>query len=435
MTTTTMKTKIQTTSSTKVKTSTGSRGTKFLILFMRNYKPTGDLTIYITTDKETEVEIRSSQNLNANIKSSVDRTINIASSSMVTLPHDLTCGYMEIEPKGLILQTSELSTVTIFDSLFHDTNDETLIIPTNKLSTKYIVSSTEPWDTQWDFSQFAFGALYDETTVNVFFKMNDNSRVNLFGRTYGNGDVFSINLQRLETFQIRHTTDLSGTFITSTKGIPVFSGNRCQKLDSRAGCDHMLTQLPPTNELDYQYIVPPFYNNARTLIQVISENMTFVKHSTGNKLSRFRLNRKEFKNLTVASNETTVLVSEKPILVTGFAMGSHTYDCYMTVIPGVNQFVDYYKITIPDGYKENFISVILPIKSTNYLRINGITADNFTRVYQNYALLKTTFNIRTFEVQKGTYIVTTTDDSKFALIVYGHRSNDGYGFAGNFVLP
>ncbi|XP_062587885.1 uncharacterized protein LOC134249571 [Saccostrea cucullata] len=197
----------------------------------------------------------------------------------------------------------------------------------------------------------------------------------------------------------------------------------------------MVTQLPPTNEIDTEYIVPPFYNNDGTLIQVLCENSSSINSSVGNSVSNFLLNEKGYKNIEVTSNMTTVIESDQPVLVTAFGMGSKSnrYHPYMTVVPGIHQYLDYYKIIVPEGYQENFICVIVQSQSLNNLRINGFSASHYTSVYQAAVTLTKHFSIRIFKIQSGTFVLSTTDASQFGLIVNGHRINDGYGFAGNFV--
>ncbi|XP_056003477.1 uncharacterized protein LOC130049633 [Ostrea edulis] len=394
--------------------SVGSRGTEFLILFMRNLFSVGSLTIYVASDRKVMVDISSSPELDATIKSAVDRRLNITHDSKFTFPPTLACQDGTVEPKAVIVQTSELSVVTIFDSFDRATNDGTLIIPTNKLSKKYFVSSTQPYSSSPSlYSQFAVGALYNGTDLNVTFKMKDKSPMSLLGDTYRDGDVFSLTLERLETFQIGHTTDLSSTVITFSKPVAVFSGNRCNQLKS-SSCSHILTQLPPISELDNQYVVPSFYNNTGTLIQVISE---------------------KYKNVEVTSNEITVLLSDRPVLVTAFGMGTpyggneinNNHDSYMTVIPGVHQYLNYYKVVVPGGYDENFLCVMISSEFLKSLRINGYTVDHYEKVYQGYAVVEKRFLVSTFKVQNRSFELTTLDKSHFGLLVYGHRRDDGMG--------
>jgi hypothetical protein len=198
----------------------------------------------------------------------------------------------------------------------------------------------------------------------------------------------------------------------------------------------MVTQLPPVSEFDKQYIVPPFYNNDGTLIQVISEGQSSVRYSVGHNVTTLLLHAAEFNNVEITSNEIAVLSSSHPVLVNGFGMGSAVSmnDPFMTVIPGVHQYLSYYTVFVPDGYEENFLCVIIPSGSVKSLRINGENVDHYETVYQSSVVVEKNYQVSTVKVGKGSYELATSDNSAFGLLVYGHRSNDGYGFSGNFVL-
>ncbi|XP_062587882.1 IgGFc-binding protein-like [Saccostrea cucullata] len=347
---------------------------------------------------------------------------------------ELSCDYLSTESKAVLVQTSELSTVSIFDSFYETTNDGTLIIPTDRLSTKYLVSSTNPYGlSEYYLSQFAVAALYEETNVNITFKMKTSTSISLLRGTYEDQDVLTTTLNKYETLQIMHTSDLTGTFIESSKQIALFSGNRCQRLKIRA-CSHMVSQLPPTTEFDKQYIIPAFYGKLGTLFQMIRESQNSIKINEGRNSSTLHMNEKEFMNIEVTSVETTTVESDNPVLVTGFAMGSRNNDPYMTVIPGVNQYVDYYNVVVPDGYVNNYICVIIQQKYTNYLKINDSSTDHYKTVRHSSLSFETTYSIRTFEVDSGPIVISTTNNSTFGLIVYGHRVYDGYAFTGNYLL-
>lgn len=161
---------------------------------------------------------------------------------------------------------------------------------------------------------------------------------------------------------------------------------------------------------------------------------SYVNTSTGKNISTLHLNDHEHQNVKVFSNEITLLNSDRPIMVTGYAMGSSTNHPYMTVIPGVHQYLDYYKFVVPEQYRENYLCVIIPTESSNNLHINQLPIGQFNTVYQRSVVSsRKTFSVRTIRVQEGVYTLKTTDQEPFGLIVYGHRHADGYGFAGNFV--
>ena len=117
-------------------------------------------------------------------------------------------------------------------------------------------------------------------------------------------------------------------------------------------------------------------------------------------------------------------------------MGSNTADPYMTVIPGLRHYLAYYKIIVPENYTDNYLCVIIPRQSIGNLRINNLSVNDFTTAFQSEQRSSgKTYNIRILSVSGGVYVLKTTDQVGFGLLVYGHRHRDGYGYAGNFVLP
>lgn len=198
----------------------------------------------------------------------------------------------------------------------------------------------------------------------------------------------------------------------------------------------MVSQLPPIDQFDNEYIIPSFYDNSGTFIQIITPLQNDIRIHTGTNTTMWHLIEHKYKNFEIASNETTTVHSTHPVMVTGCAMGSYTNDPYMTVIPGINQYLDFYKIVVPDQYRENFICVIIPNESLFNLRINNMDITHFKSVFKHsLEFLGKEFSIRTIRVQEGIYDLRTTDQQSFGLIVFGHRPSDGYGFSGNFVLP
>ena len=66
-------------------------------------------------------------------------------------------------------------------------------------------------------------------------------------------------------------------------------------------------------------------------------------------------------------------------------MGSHKYGPYMTVILGIGHYLDYYKIIVPENYTDNYLCVIVPRQSLGNLRINNLSVNNYTTVFQSEA--------------------------------------------------
>lgn len=405
---------------------------------MQNHESAnGSLLVDITTADISYLHVTSSPKLNQTMKVIIDRNLLFNSSASITFPFDMACHESLTEYKTVIIRTTDVSGVTSFDSYDPFSNDGTLVIPTHKLSTEYLVSAVDGINVgPYHASQFAIGILHNNTQLSITFRIKDNKPITIDGVVFWSGGVYNKSFGELETCQVRHGSDLTGTYIKSNKPVAVFSGNEC--LDSSYSmCSHAVSQLPPIDQFDNEYIIPPFYNNSGTLIQVLSPFDSKVNTTIGtNTISMLHLTEKEYKNIKVTTNEVTIVKSNRTVMVTGYAMGSSSNDPYMTVIPGVHQYLDYYKIVIPDKYRDNYLCVIIPTGSLNNLHINQTPVGQFGIVYQ-WSVISSgkSFDVRTILVKEGVYTLRTTDQVPFGLIVYGHRINDGYGFAGNFVSP
>ena len=404
---------------------------------MRNFliaRGSENAYILLNLEGRSSVHITSSPHLEQTIRSNVDSVVNFTSYINIPLPYNLTCQYLLKETNAVFFKTSELSTVIIFDAFYKNSNDGTLIIPTRKLSTEYLVSTTAPINL-YDRSQFALGSLHSKTDVQIKFNISNNATLTLFGKNYYTGETCSISLEKFETIQFDHDEDLSGTFVTANKPFAVFSGNRCKYFQD-SGCSHMVSQIPPVREYDNEYIIPSFYKNVKTLSQIISPVGNIVNVTIGTNTKTMVLQAHEYHNFEISPNLTSIVKADHPVQVTGFAMGSSTNDPYMTVIPGIRHYLDYYKIIVPENYTNNYLCVIIPSQSLGNLKFNKLSVNDFTTVFQKEEQSSgKTYSIRTLSVSHGVYVLKTTDQVGFGLLVYGHREYDGYGYAGNFVLP
>ena len=94
----------------------GSHGKQFLVLFMKNLGSIGNETAYVLTDKYASLNIASSSQLQSTIKSTVDENYDVNSAINIYFPNSLTCDYFTKESKAVLLTTTTLSTVVMFDS-------------------------------------------------------------------------------------------------------------------------------------------------------------------------------------------------------------------------------------------------------------------------------------------------------------------------------
>lgn len=175
------------------------------------------------------MNITTSPYLNASYKDQIDRTEIIQLSQHIILPNELELKSFRKEIKSVLIETSNDVFLISHDDGY-GTVGSTTHIPLHKLSTKYVVISTEPEATRT--SQVAMSAIEDNSTISITFKMKRNVPLIIEGKTFYSGDVFNLFLDRFETYQIEHSTDLTGTFIESSVPIAVFSGNDCNQLEN-----------------------------------------------------------------------------------------------------------------------------------------------------------------------------------------------------------
>lgn len=417
---------------------TGTQGEEFLIVLMRNheFQLGRGVKAHISTSHEgwSYVNTTTSPHLDFAIRSNVESFVKFNSYVNISVPYNLTCQNSQIESKAVIFKTSKFSTIILLDSYYGTTSGGTSIIPTRKLSTEYLVSMTV-YKSRSNHGQFAVGSFQSGTDLHIKFKIGSNATLMLLGKLYSSGDTFSIVLDKFETFQISLDEDLSGTFITANKPFATFSGNNCE-MASTTGCTHMAYQLPPIQEYDKEYIIPSFYQTHGMDLQIISPNETLLNITVVNHTITLKLKAHEYRNFGIHQNQTVVVKSEHPVQITGFAMDDNAIIPFMTVIPGIRHYLNYYKIIVPENNLDNFICVIVPHQSLGNLQIDDLPVKQFKTVFQKLETSsRESYDIRILSVIHGVYVLKTTDQVGFGLIVYGHRGSFGYGYTGNFVLP
>lgn len=413
----------------------GNRGKVFIVLFMANGFATTK-NVYITSENGVQINITTSPRLNATLKTQIDKNVQIPSTQHFIFPLGLELQTFKKEVKSVLIETSSEVVVMSHDDALGSAGTTTHI-PLHKLSTTYVVISTDP--IKGSFSQMAVSAIHDNTIISITFKMKNNLPLNIEGKTFKNGDVFYLTLDRFETYQIQHGTDLTGTLVESLAPIAVFSGNNCNKLEDIGSCDHLIEQLPPTNWVDNTYIVPPSYNDRDTIIRftaIKTSNITYIFNDVSQKLFLYERN---YIDVKITSNQTCFVKSGTPILVTAFGLHSKTSwfgDPSMTIVPGINQYLDYYKIVVPSGYDDNYASIIIKSESKGSLRINHTIIKTSDIVFEeNITAGNVTYSVRSIRVPEGELTTYSESGERFGLMLSGVADQEAYGFSGNNLLP
>jgi hypothetical protein len=395
--------------------------------------------MYVVAEKDFEVNIF--QKDSDPIHTYVDvKTLN-ADVKRMNVPHTAVLSYFKIERKAILMETTLDASVIIIDN-FALSSDSTMILPLKYLSNTYIISTVRYTSTTYKDVNFAIAALNNFTIVTIHFRIKPNLPINIDGIEYQDGSQMIINLNELETYQIRHNADLSGSVINASSTVAVFSGNRCQKIDLEKKnisgyCSQLLEQIPPVNRLDDTYIAPPNINRYGTILKVVSLLKNKVIYTVGNNKTIVHLSSQGHFEFSIAENEVAVIESEQPVLVTSFAAGSHASgDPYMITIPGVSQYLSEYRVVVPDNFTYNYVALIIDESSIQQLTINDLVLTEYVRsFYAPVTVRGVRYIALVVHVTNGAIVVKTTNNAIFGLVVYGHRKNDGHGYAGNVVFP
>ncbi|XP_062585270.1 uncharacterized protein LOC134246945 [Saccostrea cucullata] len=401
---------------------------------MKNIMPTTK-SVYVTSDNGTDLNITTSPNLSPSLKSQIDRQIHVLSYEHVILPSSMELESFRKEKKAILFETSNDVFVISHDNGSYSTGSTTHI-PLHQLSTEYIVISTPP-SNNWK-SQLAVAAVSDNTTISITFKMETNTPLYIQGNIYRNGDTFNLTLDSFETYQIAHSTDLTGTVIESSDPIATFSGNDCNTLENIGACDHLIEQLPPTESVDDTYIVPPYSDDRSTKIRITATKKTNITYTIEDVIQTLSLDVTNTFDTHISSTQSCFIHSESPVLVTSIGLHSSSSDMgdpSMTIVPGINQYLDYYKIVVPQGYINNFVSIMIDASSRTSVQINGLPVPESAIIFEeNISIGNDTYNVRSITVSQGEVTVSTTDGKGFGLMFSGTKRDEAYGFSGNSLL-
>ncbi|KAL3835998.1 hypothetical protein ACJMK2_021453, partial [Sinanodonta woodiana] len=263
----------------------------------------------------------------------------------------------ELKNKGVYVTADKpISIYVIEDSNDVYATEGYLALPISEISTEYVVVTDI--NEENTLCQFVIAALELNTTVNVTFKTSGTIQIN--GISYSSGNVFTLEMSSLDTFQVQHDHDLTGTFIQSSEPIAIFSGCQCGKGRPVGGyCQHEVEQLVPVRSFGQEYITVPLLPEASYRYRIIapynntiaSINGTNITIESGNFLERW-------------DAEPIYIQASKPVLVIEYGQCSYD-DCIkgsdpsMITIPAITTFFSNFTFGLPQNLTTSEISCYL----------------------------------------------------------------------------
>lgn len=324
--------------------------------------------------------------------------------------------------------------------------DAFLAFPVDVLGTEYYTVSHFP---STYATEFLIAGVFTDTEVNIDLKFNSvNTKIQFEKKFYANGDVINILMDPYDTVQIQTMADITGTKITSSQPIVVYSGNRRTNVGAGRSMDHLVQQMMPIITWGKRFITLPI--PTRTTGDffrfIASENNTVV-NTTG---FDYQLNQNISYTLVLqnpgdyvekyhSSYFYSLVVSSKPISLFQIVSSQvvEMADPAMIQIPPIEQFGAEYVFTTPKytlGEYTNFFMFVVHSKDAAGLQLNGVNLPS-TQEYKQ--ITGTSYLASYVAVPTGSHSFRHTSPIVFfGGYLYGLANYESYGFpAGTRLSP
>ena len=267
------------------------------------------------------------------------------------------------------------------------------------------------------------------------------------------GRSYTISLDRLQTFLLSSTLDLTGSKVVSNKPVAFFSGHECADVPVGVGfCDHLVEQLPPTITWGRQFFVASSLGKtAGEQYKLVTSAATttvvcYCYTSGGSVIQSFitTLNGAgRSHEFHIAQNMFCSLQANNRILLVQFAIGlvrepSGNGDPFMMMIPPVEQYSNNYTFVTRSGF-QNAITITVEEEFLNsediLLNGNSLNSSSWTEIYcsnQTVCAYGTRVSLNV-----GTNFIYHRDaTARLGTFVYGFSQGVSYGYpAGVELLP
>ncbi|CAG2188674.1 unnamed protein product [Mytilus edulis] len=259
--------------------------------------------------------------------------------------HDLSNSV--IPSDGIHLAGVELQSavrINVYGFLYKDRRSEGfLLMPVKFASTKYIIPTLPIYiDTFDEKNLLALSPVYQNTAVNINLKLKSGS-ITFQNKQYRDNDTIRIVINKYNTLQLSHTSDLSGTMVTASKQVIVISGNQCNYAVSAnihvGYCQTFIESVLPTDQLDKMFITPHISTRLNNTVRIQAVNDTKLTINIENRKISKSLNARDYWDIYY--NTTAFIFASDDILVISYPHGlpGGKGDPFMMTIPGINQYL------------------------------------------------------------------------------------------------
>ncbi len=249
----------------------------------------------------------------------------------------------------------------------------------------------------------------------------------------------TITLNSMETYQIESNNDLTGTRITSSKPLSVFSGSDCAFVPhGRRYCDHLVEQVPPTVTWGSKFLVASLEGRSSgERIRVLSARAASVAVNCNTVVSvgEFQLQSGgSFREFEIPINSFCSIESTSPVLVAQYAYGRETDsmgDPFMMIIPPIEQFTSNHFVEAFPLFISNYVTVY--VSSEFFQTAQILLDDSVVTGWRNVVCSSGEIcgHISRMNVSTGAHSIRHQNSSAvLGVSVYGFSFGYSYGYPG-----
>ncbi len=398
-----------------------SAGKKFVVGFPRNADiiPNIDpeLFLFITNPESSAVNFTITPiNISGNIYNS---------STTVSIPSSFEVLSVNERNKGILVEAE--GTINLYGMSFHSGSaDAYLALPCSKMAVD-----------EYEYYGISYNTINSNTPSVILLVACENETVVKFHSS-------TITLNSLETYQIESDNDLTGTRITSSKPLSVFSGSDCANVPQGIGnCDYLVEQVPPTVTWGSKFLVASLEGRSSgERIRVLSARAASVavNCNTVVSVSEFQLQSGgSFREFEIPINSFCSIESTSPVLVVQYAHGGDSDgglgDPFMMIIPPMEQFTSNYFIEAFPLFVSNYVTVYV---SSEFFQTAQILLDNsIVTGWRNVVCSSGEIcgHISRTSVSTGAHSIRHQNSSAvLSVSVYGFSFGISYGYPGGMRL-
>ena len=356
----------------------------------------------------------------------------VGSSVISTLSGDR----IYLAPRGQVVATAVLSLTGRMPS------DYSLILMINPFASHSFVYYAASVDFVGDHLQqlhsndqtiIQITALTDSTEVRIA----PNTGIIINKYAVQRGEEYIITLDVGESVMVTSSEDLTGSRVTANKAISLYSGHYCAT-GSTDSCSVLIEQIPPFNSWRNSFIL---HTNvigliAGNMFKLISSDigasvsMNCTSDGINYESNNYHLVFRQHLVLSITHHHC-IVNSDENILIIQFKDSSQSpLDTFMTIIPAIDQFEDYYVMNTNNSY------VVLTVMGSNPNIIPILLDDNPATVsWEVFILNESAYYYGVLQLPSGRHTLTFLEGVvKFGAIIYGTNGTDTYALPAGMKL-